>query len=202
MPASQELTSRPWNPVRGGSVPGGPAPDGSEPGGPVSGGSEPGESEPGGSEPGGSEPGGSEPGGSEPGPGGLDPGGPELAGPLPGDPGPDLAQPWAAARPSGPVRVRHQRELPTLRFQNGTVRADLAYTHAVPKVARSGHTVALGGRPRGQPPPRAQQTGQLVIVKGAQPGGPGLLGETGQGHAGHHGIRGRTRRHGDQDRGA
>src|ERR1022692_281905 len=80
MLASQELTSRPWNGVRGGSVPGDPAP------------------------------GGSEPGESEPDPGGLDPGGPALAGPWPADPGPDLAQPWAAARPSGPVRVRHQRE--------------------------------------------------------------------------------------------
>ncbi|MCX5127682.1 hypothetical protein [Streptomyces sp. NBC_00347] len=34
--------------------------------------------------------------------------------------------------------------LPTLRPYQGRVRADLAYTHAVPKAARSGHTVALG----------------------------------------------------------
>jgi hypothetical protein len=34
--------------------------------------------------------------------------------------------------------------LPTLRLHQGRVRADLAYTHAVPKTRRSGHTVALG----------------------------------------------------------
>ncbi|MFF4350953.1 hypothetical protein [Streptomyces sp. NPDC001530] len=34
--------------------------------------------------------------------------------------------------------------LPTLRLHQGKVRADLAYTHAVPKTRRSGHTVALG----------------------------------------------------------
>jgi hypothetical protein len=34
--------------------------------------------------------------------------------------------------------------LPTLRFQDGIVRAGLACTHAVPRTARSGHTVALG----------------------------------------------------------
>ncbi|QHY95322.1 Putative transposase DNA-binding domain protein [Streptomyces sp. S4.7] len=34
--------------------------------------------------------------------------------------------------------------LPTLRIHQGRVRADLAYTHAVPKAARTGHTVALG----------------------------------------------------------
>ncbi|TLS42021.1 transposase [Streptomyces montanus] len=34
--------------------------------------------------------------------------------------------------------------LPTLRIRQGRVRADLAYTHAVPKPRRSGHTVALG----------------------------------------------------------
>ncbi|WP_461092264.1 zinc ribbon domain-containing protein, partial [Streptomyces incanus] len=34
--------------------------------------------------------------------------------------------------------------LPTPRIHQGTVRADLAYTHAVPKTRRSGHTVALG----------------------------------------------------------
>ncbi|MFC9298576.1 zinc ribbon domain-containing protein [Streptomyces sp. NPDC057011] len=34
--------------------------------------------------------------------------------------------------------------LPTLRLQQGAVRADLAYTHAVPKASRSGHKVALG----------------------------------------------------------
>ncbi|MFD9520089.1 zinc ribbon domain-containing protein [Streptomyces sp. NPDC059979] len=34
--------------------------------------------------------------------------------------------------------------LPTLRPHQGRVRADLAYTHPVPKTARSGHAVALG----------------------------------------------------------
>ncbi|MFJ9713621.1 zinc ribbon domain-containing protein [Streptomyces sp. NPDC101234] len=34
--------------------------------------------------------------------------------------------------------------LPTLRIVAGMVRADLAYTHAVPKAQRSGHMVALG----------------------------------------------------------
>jgi len=34
--------------------------------------------------------------------------------------------------------------LPTLRIVGGKVRADLAYTHPVPKTSRSGHTVALG----------------------------------------------------------
>ncbi|MEU8264591.1 zinc ribbon domain-containing protein [Micromonospora sp. NPDC048999] len=34
--------------------------------------------------------------------------------------------------------------LPTLRVTGGTVRADLAYTHPVPKAKRAGHEVALG----------------------------------------------------------
>ncbi|GAQ51794.1 putative transposase DNA-binding domain protein [Streptomyces acidiscabies] len=34
--------------------------------------------------------------------------------------------------------------LPTLRVHQSRVRADLAYTHTVPKTARTGHTVALG----------------------------------------------------------
>ncbi|GAA3226305.1 zinc ribbon domain-containing protein [Nonomuraea helvata] len=34
--------------------------------------------------------------------------------------------------------------LPTLRVRDGTVRAEVAYTHAVPQTRRSGHTVALG----------------------------------------------------------
>ncbi|MFI8836592.1 zinc ribbon domain-containing protein [Streptomyces afghaniensis] len=34
--------------------------------------------------------------------------------------------------------------LPTLRLAGTKVRADLAYTHAVPKTSRTGHTVALG----------------------------------------------------------
>jgi hypothetical protein len=40
-----------------------------------------------------------------------------------------------------PAAVPH---LPALRFQDAMVRAGLACTHAVPKVARNGHTVALG----------------------------------------------------------
>ncbi|MFH8731736.1 MULTISPECIES: zinc ribbon domain-containing protein [unclassified Streptomyces] len=34
--------------------------------------------------------------------------------------------------------------LPTLRVNGGQVRADLAYTHAVPRTRRTGHTIALG----------------------------------------------------------
>ncbi|RKN72891.1 transposase [Streptomyces klenkii] len=34
--------------------------------------------------------------------------------------------------------------LPTLRIHNGRVRADLAYSHAVPKTRRAGHTIVLG----------------------------------------------------------
>ncbi|MCX4906556.1 zinc ribbon domain-containing protein [Streptomyces sp. NBC_00878] len=34
--------------------------------------------------------------------------------------------------------------LPTLRLHHGTVRADLAYTHTVPKARHAGHAVALG----------------------------------------------------------
>ncbi|MEU5726461.1 hypothetical protein ABZ783_32245, partial [Micromonospora sp. NPDC047738] len=34
--------------------------------------------------------------------------------------------------------------LPTLRVTDGTVRADMAYTHAVPKARATGHSVALG----------------------------------------------------------
>ncbi|WP_253266862.1 transposase [Streptomyces sp. NL15-2K] len=34
--------------------------------------------------------------------------------------------------------------LPTLRIHQGKVRADLAYTHAVPKARRTGHAIALG----------------------------------------------------------
>ncbi|MCX5560889.1 zinc ribbon domain-containing protein [Streptomyces sp. NBC_00038] len=34
--------------------------------------------------------------------------------------------------------------LPTLRIRQGRVRADLAYTHAVPRTRRTGHVVALG----------------------------------------------------------
>lgn len=40
-----------------------------------------------------------------------------------------------------PSAVLH---LPTLRITGGKVRADLAYTHAVPRTSRTGHTVALG----------------------------------------------------------
>lgn len=42
------------------------------------------------------------------------------------------------------IPVNAVLHLPTLRIHQGRVRADLAYTHPVPKTARSGHTVALG----------------------------------------------------------
>lgn len=42
------------------------------------------------------------------------------------------------------IPARAVLHLPTLRIHQGRVRADLAYTHAVPKTRRSGHTVALG----------------------------------------------------------
>ncbi|WP_406183195.1 zinc ribbon domain-containing protein [Streptomyces sp. NBC_01006] len=42
------------------------------------------------------------------------------------------------------VPARAVLHLPTLRLDQGRVRVDLAYTHAVPKAARTGHTVALG----------------------------------------------------------
>ncbi|MEU5725644.1 zinc ribbon domain-containing protein [Micromonospora sp. NPDC047738] len=53
---------------------------------------------------------------------------------------------WVACRitlpPTVPaVAVLH---LPTLRLTDGTMRADLAYTHAVPKARATGHSVALG----------------------------------------------------------
>ncbi|MFB9624624.1 hypothetical protein [Nonomuraea helvata] len=34
--------------------------------------------------------------------------------------------------------------LPTLRLTDGTVRAEMAYTHAVPRARRTGHSIALG----------------------------------------------------------
>ncbi|MGW1194552.1 zinc ribbon domain-containing protein [Streptomyces sp. NPDC002536] len=42
------------------------------------------------------------------------------------------------------VPVNAVIHLPTLRLAGGKVRADLAYTHPVPKAERSGHTIALG----------------------------------------------------------
>src|SRR5450755_2715121 len=62
------------------------------------------------------------------------------------DPGSYRDRTWVACPISLPPTVPPGAvlHLPALRFQNGTVRADLACTHAVPKVARSGHTVALG----------------------------------------------------------
>src|ERR1022692_2219678 len=62
------------------------------------------------------------------------------------DPGSYRDWTWVACPISLPPTVPPGAvlHLPALRFQNGTVRADLACTHAVPKVARSGHTVALG----------------------------------------------------------
>ncbi|MGP4045890.1 zinc ribbon domain-containing protein [Streptomyces sp. 2A115] len=53
---------------------------------------------------------------------------------------------WVACPISLPptVPVGAVLHLPTLRLNQGRVRADLAYTHTVPKTQRSGHTVALG----------------------------------------------------------
>ncbi|MER7779385.1 zinc ribbon domain-containing protein [Streptomyces sp. NPDC096191] len=52
---------------------------------------------------------------------------------------------WVACPVTLPPTIsgRAVLHLPTLRIHQGTVRADLAYTHAVPKTRRTGHTVAL-----------------------------------------------------------
>ncbi|MGW0391971.1 zinc ribbon domain-containing protein [Streptomyces sp. NPDC003042] len=67
---------------------------------------------------------------------------------LPTRPGPRSYKDWAwvscpiSLPPTIPAgAVLH---LPTLRPHQGRVRAELAYTHPVPKPARTGHTVALG----------------------------------------------------------
>jgi IS605 OrfB family transposase len=52
-----------------------------------------------------------------------------------------IACPIALPPTVPPGAVLH---LPTLRLAGGRVRADLAYTHAVPRARRTGHTVALG----------------------------------------------------------
>ncbi|MFE9655051.1 zinc ribbon domain-containing protein [Micromonospora sp. NPDC006431] len=53
---------------------------------------------------------------------------------------------WVACRITLPSTVPASAvlHLPTLRVTDGMVRADLAYTHPVPKAARTGHTVAVG----------------------------------------------------------
>ncbi|MFC5954553.1 zinc ribbon domain-containing protein [Streptomyces pratens] len=53
---------------------------------------------------------------------------------------------WIACPVSLPPTIAASAvlHLPTLRIHQGKVRADLAYTHAVPKTRRAGHTVALG----------------------------------------------------------
>ncbi|MFG2028628.1 zinc ribbon domain-containing protein [Streptomyces sp. NPDC048825] len=53
---------------------------------------------------------------------------------------------WVACPIKVPLTVPASAvlHLPTLRLHQDTVRADLAYTHAVPKTQRTGHTVALG----------------------------------------------------------
>ncbi|MFE2326766.1 zinc ribbon domain-containing protein [Streptomyces sp. NPDC059385] len=53
---------------------------------------------------------------------------------------------WVACPVALPptIPVNAVLHLPTLRVHHGRVRADLAYTHPVPKPARSGHVVALG----------------------------------------------------------
>ncbi|MER5918298.1 zinc ribbon domain-containing protein [Streptomyces sp. NPDC001982] len=67
---------------------------------------------------------------------------------LPTRPGPQSYRDWTwvacpiTLPPTIPVgAVLH---LPTLRIHQGKVRADLAYTYAVPKTRHTGHTVALG----------------------------------------------------------
>ncbi|WP_327428682.1 zinc ribbon domain-containing protein [Streptomyces sp. NBC_01236] len=67
---------------------------------------------------------------------------------LPNRPDPRSYRDWAwvscplSLAPTIPIgAVLH---LPALRIHTGRVRADLAYTHAVPKTRRTGHTVALG----------------------------------------------------------
>jgi hypothetical protein len=53
---------------------------------------------------------------------------------------------WVAIPLAVPATVPDRGALhpPTLRIAGGQVSADLAFSHAVPKPARSGHTVALG----------------------------------------------------------
>ncbi|WP_371545968.1 transposase [Streptomyces sp. NBC_00554] len=53
---------------------------------------------------------------------------------------------WVACRIALPPTIPASAvlHLPTLRLHQGKVRADLAYTHAVPKPQRSGHVIALG----------------------------------------------------------
>ncbi|MCF0081623.1 transposase [Streptomyces lomondensis] len=79
---------------------------------------------------------------------GDDPGRALLRLQLPTRPDPQLYKDWTwvacpiALPPTiPPGALLH---LPTLRVHGGGVRVDLAYTHAVPKARRSGHTVALG----------------------------------------------------------
>ncbi|KPI00914.1 transposase IS605 OrfB [Actinobacteria bacterium OV450] len=67
---------------------------------------------------------------------------------LPTRPDPRSCQDWTwvacpiVLPPTIPSRAL--LHLPTLRLDRGRVRIDLAYTHAVPRAARTGHTVALG----------------------------------------------------------
>ncbi|MFE9204476.1 zinc ribbon domain-containing protein [Micromonospora sp. NPDC007230] len=53
---------------------------------------------------------------------------------------------WVECRISLPSTVPASAvlHLPTLRLTDGTVRADMAYTHPVPKARATGHTVAVG----------------------------------------------------------
>jgi hypothetical protein len=53
---------------------------------------------------------------------------------------------WVAIPLAVPVTVPDAGalHLPTLRIAGGKVYADVAFSHAVPKPARTGHTVALG----------------------------------------------------------
>jgi hypothetical protein len=67
---------------------------------------------------------------------------------LPTRPDPQKYADWtwvACPVPLGPtVPASAVIHLPTVRIEGGKVRADLAYTHPVPKAKRTGHAVALG----------------------------------------------------------
>ncbi|MEU5724365.1 zinc ribbon domain-containing protein [Micromonospora sp. NPDC047738] len=67
---------------------------------------------------------------------------------LPSRPDPQTYRDWTwvecPIRLPSTVPASAVLHLPTLRLTDGKVRADMAYTHAVPKAARTGHTVAVG----------------------------------------------------------
>ncbi|MEU5722150.1 zinc ribbon domain-containing protein [Micromonospora sp. NPDC047738] len=67
---------------------------------------------------------------------------------LPSRPDPQTYRDWTwvecPIRLPSTVPASAVLHLPTLRLTHGTVRADMAYTHAVPKARATGHSVALG----------------------------------------------------------